>query len=100
MAERAQAPGRSARSRCALGADAHHSWQTKWLVEYPWLRTTPDGSKEDWDAKPNQAPENVYCICCVEFPSVAHKDVVQRRGRRPSAATSFESTRTTSMGVR
>ena len=53
-----------------------HTWQPKWLKDFPWLRTEPMKTQREWEEQPNEGPDCMYCVCCVEFPGMGHKDVL------------------------
>ena len=56
-----------------------HPWQPEWLKKYPWLRSHPAMSREEWEARPTEAPEYVYCVACVEFKHLGHYDCVAKK---------------------
>ena len=58
-----------------------HSWNTAWLEEFCWLATEPRRTKVEWDERPTEGPDYIFCLCCSEFPGVGHKDVVQKKSR-------------------
>lgn len=58
-----------------------HMWKPQWLTDYPWLRTEPSKTRQEWEDTPKVAPDHVYCCCCFTFPTLGHKDVVQKQKR-------------------
>jgi len=56
-----------------------HGWKPVWLDTYDWLRSHPNKTRQEWDDTPDEAPEYLYCICCVTHPNVGHKDVLFRK---------------------
>ena len=56
-----------------------HPWKPEWLTDYPWLCTEPSKTRNEWEDTPKEAPDYIYCCCCVAFPTLGHKDVVQKK---------------------
>ena len=53
-------------------------WKPSFLSQFPWLRTFPCRTQDEWEALPNEAPEYVYCVCCVAFQHSGHKDALTK----------------------
>jgi hypothetical protein len=73
------------RTKGPAGAKGH-VWKPQWLGEYPWLRTEPSRTQQEWEDRSKEAPQYVFCICCCEYPNIGHKDVMQKR--KPEAMRS------------
>ena len=73
--------------KAPAGANGH-AWKPEWLETFSWLRTEPSWSKKEWVETPGEGPDYIFCCCCVEFPSIGHKDVLQKkRSARSFAVT-------------
>ena len=66
------------RSKGPEGAKGH-VWRPKWLDDFKWLRTEPSLTRAEWEERPTEAPVCIFCVCCVTFPSIGHKDVLQKK---------------------
>lgn len=66
------------RSKGPEGAKGH-IWKPRWLDDFKWLRTEPCRTRAEWEERPAEAPACIFCVCCVAFPSVGHKDVLQKK---------------------
>ena len=57
-----------------------HRFNPKWLDTHPWLRTMPDRTSAEWRLLPEEAPQYIFCACCVEAaPRAGHKDVLVKK---------------------
>ena len=68
---------KKARTKGPQGAKGH-VWKPQWMSGRPWLRTVPDRTQDEWESHGDEAPDSMYCICCVHF-AFGHKDVLTRK---------------------
>jgi len=76
----AAASSKKVRKKGPEGARGH-IWQPRWLSERKWLRTVPDKSQDEWETTPDEVPDSIFCVCCVTYTSIGHKDVLTRKVR-------------------
>ena len=62
----------AAKRRKAPEGATGHAWRPRWLRDFPWLRTVPDRTPEDWENRQTEAPEAIFCVCCYTYPEVGH----------------------------
>ena len=56
-----------------------HTFQPRWLTANEWLRTFPDRTAAEWDELPAEAPEYMYCVCCVAASRGGAHDVLTKK---------------------
>ena len=56
-----------------------HTWSPDMLTDFPWLRTFPDMLESEWEQRPNEAPEYIFCVGCYNYPSVGRAGVLTRK---------------------
>jgi hypothetical protein len=69
---------RKPKKKQPVGATGH-AWRPSWLGDNKWLRTTPSRTQAEWEDRPHEAPDNMFCICCATFPTTGHNDVMAKK---------------------
>eukprot|EP00966_Prymnesium_polylepis_P112563 2604373-Prymnesium_polylepis.1 len=54
--------GKKEKKRCPVGAKGH-VWKPDWLSQFPWLRTEPQKTQDEWEDTKDLAPDYIFCIC-------------------------------------
>ena len=75
---KAAAAHKKQRTKGPEGAKGH-AWRPAWLETHSWLRTCPAMSKQEWEARPKEAPDYIFCVACAMYPLLGHNDVLAKK---------------------